>query len=191
MGKIVSSKLPLIPLEGYNSLKAIVKIGGFGPSTMRDSWDGRLSRFNENLFVILAEPENDLLLSNYDRRSDSDKEGGPAVVYELVNKKRENMWVRISQAFFKLSGDGDLRKISFNADQVEDIVTNNASIIKAVTTKNAGGDVFFLIESGDNVYPISISHYYFVGGMFQIRLKNLGDLSDYAGHRERFIIPLI
>ncbi len=179
-------KVPQLHLEEFNYLQAIDSVGF---TSFEWSRKNILTNFDHRTFIISSEVNNNLLLSAYSQPPNSTKAGGIATVYELVNEKRLNEHVCVHQAFFKLSGDGDLRKLSFDAWQIEEIVTTRKDIVDSVQSDNRNGDVFFLLESGNYVYPISVSPHPTVTDMYQVRLKDFGDLTLYAGHKERFVIP--
>jgi hypothetical protein len=144
-----------------------------------------LTTFESSKFVIRPDADNISTLSVYSQKDlGSPRKSDITHIYEVTNDKHVNHHVVIHQAFFKLSGDGYLRKLAFQAWQMEEVITKNDDIFP----KGKDWIAYFLIESGNGIYPISVRPYRHNADLFEIGLESLSDLSHYACVRPTFFV---
>ena len=173
-----------IKLEEDNFLTLIrnVPYNGYEPSKNNVLWE--LTTFENSKFVIIANENNIFPLNVYSQRDTGGHPAGIAGIYEVTNKTRVQHHVLIHQAFFKISEDGALRKLAFQAWQMEEIITNNSDLFP----KGKDWLTFFLINSGNAVYPISVRSFRHNADLYEIGLESLSDLSLYACVRPTFFV---
>ncbi len=174
-------------IEGYNFLTKVKGVNYLGFHESKNNTLSGLTEFTNSKFIITASKDDTVLLSAYSERPGIiGDNGGSANIYKLTNEERENHGVYIHQGFFKLSGDGYLRKLGLQAWHIEDILTNNEDIFPK--TKEKDWVAFVLIESNNGIYPISIKPFRHNLDLFEINLESLNDLSHYAMSNIFFIV---
>ncbi len=171
-------------IEGDNflTLRKETPYQGYEESKNNVLWE--LTTLENSKFVILADENNISPLNVYSERDMGGHPAGVASIYESTNGTHANHHVLIHQNFFKLSGDGDLRRLGFQAWQMEEIIIHNDDIFP----KGKDWVAFFLIESGNAVYPISVRPFRHTPNLYGIGLESLSDLSFYACIRPTFFI---
>ena len=174
----------IIPIEGYNVLAPIKNVPYNGYEQSKNNVLYELTTFENSKFVITANNKNDSLLSAYSQYDMGGHPAGVATIYELTNEKRENSGAIIHQAFFKLSGDGALRKLGLQAWQMEEIITSNEDLFP----KGKDWIAYFLIESNPGIYPISVRPFRHNAELYEIGLESLSDLTFYAAVRDMYFI---
>ncbi len=178
-----------IHIEGNNflTLRKIFPFNGYIESKNNVLFE--LTTFESSKFIIATRPENPIPLASYSERDN----GGPnhpgmAAIYEVTNEKRVEHTVVIHQAFFKLSDDGNLRKLGFQAWQMEEIITGNNDLFPKTNDWQRDWIAYFLIESKNAIYPVSVRPYRHNSDLYKIGLENLSDLSHYACVHNTFFI---
>jgi len=114
------------------------------------------------------------------------KKSAKLVTYEFSQNGIHDVSIDIMFHHLFSLVNGDLKKISLNADQVEHIVLNNQKFI----TEIGHNPSIFFIEADYFILPVSINP--IPGGMgkrFETSIYSLGDMSSYR--RVRFFVPQI
>lgn len=174
----------LIKVEGDNFLTLRKETPYSGYEDNKYNVLSELTTYTNSKFVIIGQKNNISPLNVYSHISMGGHPAGVASIYESANETHTNHHVLLHQAFFKLSGDGNLRKLGFQAWQIEEIITSNEDIFQ----KGKDWVAYYLIESGNGIYPISVRPFRHNLDLYEINLESLSDLSLYACIRPTFFV---
>jgi hypothetical protein len=173
-----------IKIEGDNflTLRKNTPYAGWELRGQNNLWE--LTRYENSKFVILADEDNVSPLNAYLQTGSSAHPPGTADVYGVTNDTHIEPGVLIHQAFFKLSKDGNLRELGLQAQQIEEIIVGNADIFP----KGEDWITYFLIESGNGIYPISVRPFRHDPELYEIGLESLSDLTSYSCEGTTFFV---